>query len=191
MAHDADLPRLSAEIDTLIHRVEKISDAGVRDDVIALLQSVMALHAESIRGVIEILSREGETGRAILAKLGSDELISGVLLLHDLHPDATEVRIHRALDRVNEKLRPQNIRAELLGVQDAVARVRMSGKVEGCMSSVSTAQQTIEDTVYEAAPEIATVQVEDLISRPIQADQLVQLQLKSSSRATSESPVAT
>jgi len=89
-----------------------------------------------------------------------DELVSHLLLVHDLHPVDVETRIRQALDGVRPYLGSHGGDVELLGVEDGVARVRLCGTCDGCPSSAVTLQNAIEAAILKAAPDVERIEAE-------------------------------
>ena len=129
-----------------------------------------------VEGLLEQLDGEGKASEAVqalvqlygeaLARLiagadpTQDELLSHLLLVHDLHPVDVETRVRRALDDVRPYLGSHGGDVELLGVEDGVARLRLSGTCNGCPSSTVTLRNAIEEAVMRAAPDLDGIDAE-------------------------------
>jgi Fe-S cluster biogenesis protein NfuA len=129
----------------------------------------------AVQGIVEIY---GEALRRIVAGVGGeplagDELVSHLLLLHDLHPEDVESRVGRALAEVRPYLGSHGGDIELLGVADGVARVRLAGTCNGCPSSTATLTRAVEQAIRRAAPELERIDAEGAVAPP--EPQLVQL----------------
>ncbi|MDX6511661.1 MAG: hypothetical protein QOE36_1165 [Gaiellaceae bacterium] len=103
-----------------------------------------------------------------------DELLSHLLLLHDLHPDDVETRIRQALDDVRPYLGSHGGDVELLGVEDGVAHLRLGGTCNGCPSSAVTLQNAIETAVLKAAPDVERIEAEG-VAAPAPGPVLLQI----------------
>lgn len=87
--------------------------------------------------------------------------MSGLLVLHDLHPLSTAERVREALDGVRPYLGSHEGGVELLGVgEDGIVRLRLEGTCHGCPSSRLTVTDAIERAIGQAAPEVSGVEVE-------------------------------
>ncbi|MFN2629396.1 MAG: NifU family protein [Gaiellaceae bacterium] len=141
-----------------VARVERLLD-GIDDDprALAALQALVELYGEGLRRVVEL--------GGISEELEADELLSHLLLLHDLHPVDLETRVARALEEVRPYLGSHGGDVELLGVEDGVARLRLNGTCDGCPSSAVTLQHSIETAILRAAPELEGVEAEGLEQR--------------------------
>jgi len=99
-------------------------------------------------------------------RLTRDDLLAGLLVLHDLHPDALPERVLAALDAVRPALGAHAGGVELLGIRDepdgAVVALRLSGSCHGCPSSLVTVRDAIERAILSTAPEVWRIDVEGL-----------------------------
>ncbi len=146
-------------IEQLVQRVSGLADDEARTTALELLQSMMDLHGAVLSRVVEVLNA-GEAGRASLAKLGCDPLVCGLLVLYGVHPVALEDRVARAVENVAPQLRKHGGSAELVGIADAVVRVKIQSSGHGCGSSADALKGTVEQAILEAAPEVIQVVVE-------------------------------
>jgi len=144
-----------SRIDELVRQAEAVPDPAARRAAIELAQGVMQLHAGALGRILEILSRQGD--RATLDALIADELVSGILVLHDLHPHSFEARIRGAMDKLRRHFDSRGAGIELLGIEAATVRVRFAGSRPGAGAA---ARHIIEDVLYEAAPEIESLVIE-------------------------------
>ena len=150
-------------IEQMVERVSELADAGARATALELLQAVMDLHGAAFSRIVEVLDAS-ESGRASLARLGSDPLICGMLVLYGVHPLALEERIAGAVASAAPQLRKKGGTAELLGIDDTTVRVRIQSSGHGCGSSVDALKETVEQAIREAAPEVVGVVVEGVPS---------------------------
>ena len=170
---DLHLQQLSAEIEELGRKVESITDPAVRSDVLALVHSVMELHAAGLGRILEILSDRKLAGREATQAIAADALAGSLLSLHGLHPVDVAERVQGAVAKLQAELRAQGATLEFLRFEDGVVHLRLAAGGHACGSSSTSLQRSVEDSIYDAAPEIASVQTE-LARAPAQA--LVQLQ---------------
>jgi Fe-S cluster biogenesis protein NfuA len=147
-------------INRQVQRVSEIQNEDARAAALDLLQSVMDLHGAVISRVVEVLSGSGDAGRNSLAKLGSDPLICGLLVLYGVHPLPLEERVGRAVEKASQQLRKQGGGVTLTGIADAVVKVKIEGSGHGCGSSGDAFKRTVEQAVLEAAPDVLEVIVD-------------------------------
>lgn len=126
-----------------------------------LVACVSGLYGAGLNRVLEILHEAGHLDDDVLDALADDELVSGLLLVHDLHPYDVETRIRRALDTVRPYLGSHGGDVELLGIdEEGVVRLRLLGSCDGCPSSSVTLQLAVEGAVQAAAPEMTRIDVD-------------------------------
>jgi Fe-S cluster biogenesis protein NfuA len=143
-----------AEVRAQVTQVEQALEQ-IEDDprALAAVQAVVELYGEGLRRVIESCGAE---------ELVADELLSHLLLLHDLHPVDVGTRVANALEEVRPYLGSHGGDVELLSVADGVARLRLNGTCDGCPSSAVTLKHSIETAILRAAPELDRVEAEGL-----------------------------
>jgi len=175
-AEDQNLQQLGQEIEALVQRVESVADPALRADVLSLVQSVIDFHAAGVSRMLEIMAESGETGRQTIRNIAKDELASSVLLLHGLHPDDLEQRVRAAIEKFEASLRAHGASVQLVEVEGGVVRVRLeqAAQKSGCGSTAKALQHLVENAIYSAAPDVSSVEVENLAGAP---EPLVQLQV--------------
>lgn len=158
-----EFQRRAQRIEHLLNVIQSSADARVSADAVELIQSVMELHSLGIERMLEIIfEKDGE----IIDRFAEDDLAANLLLLHGLHPLDIETRVMQALEKVRPLLRSHGGNVEFLGVNDGIARLRLQGSCNGCASSAITLKSAIEEAIYEAAPDIAGLEVEGVAPEP-------------------------
>ena len=145
---DAEVRELVGRVETLLEQIdgdERASEA---------VQTLATLYGEALARFL--------AGADPL----EDELLSHLLLVHDLHPVDVEMRVQQALDEVRPYLGSHGGDVELLAVDDGVARLRLGGTCNGCPSSTVTLRNAIEEAVMKAAPELERIEAEGAAPEP-------------------------
>ena len=153
-----------------------MDDAEVRE-LVARVESLLGDLDERATGAVQALVElYGEALARFVAGADptEDELLSNLLLVHDLHPVDAEMRVQQALDEVRPYLGSHGGDVELLGVEDGVARVRLEGTCNGCPSSTVTLRNAIEEAIMRAAPELERIDAEG-VAEPAPQPALVQI----------------
>ena len=145
----------------LIHAIEAADSNVRRSDALEIVRSLLELHGAGLERLMKVVAQTGEAD-VTMRKLAGDDMIAGLLLLYDLHPDNDETRIRRALDKVRSYLHSHGGDVELIGIDDGAVRLRLKGSCQGCPSSAMTLKLAVEDAIYEAAPNVTTVLAEGL-----------------------------
>jgi Fe-S cluster biogenesis protein NfuA len=134
-------------IETLVRRLELISNREDREAAQALMEAILELHGAGLERMMDIVFDSGESGNSAIRRLAGDGLVSSLLVLHGLHPDDIETRVIHALGKTHGN-------AELLGVFEGVVRVRLTGSGCGLRDGVETA-------LREAVPDAVEIIVEE------------------------------
>ena len=132
------------------------------------MRQVTELYGAGLGRVLEIV---GLAAPELLARLGEDELVASLLVVHGLHPVTVEARVEAALASVRPLLAHHDGDVELLAIDPDAGAVmlRLLGSCDGCPSSSVTLQLAVEQAIFEAAPEIARIDVADLAPVPVRA----------------------
>jgi Fe-S cluster biogenesis protein NfuA len=163
---DPETGRRIQHLETLIHNLEQLPDPAARDQARELVQTLLDFHGTALGRLLERVADMGEPGRALIASLANDDIVSSLLLLYGLHPLDLETRVEQALEQVRPLLRSHHGDVALLGVIDGVVRLRMQGSCHGCPSSALTLKNAIEQAIYAAAPDVTVIEVEGVVDAP-------------------------
>jgi hypothetical protein len=91
-------------LDAMLARIDAIVDTHVQELVIGTIQALLDLYGEGLARIAKCVAAEcAQSGRTTLGDaLVADELVSHLLLLHELHPDMgpTLIPLQRAHHRV-------------------------------------------------------------------------------------------
>lgn len=154
-----DFHKRIRRLEQLIQAVEVADEKIARSDALEIVRSLLELHGAGLERLVSIV-KETDTGAALMRRLADDDLIAGLFLLYDLHPDDDETRIRRALDKVRPYLRSHGGDVELIDADNGTVRLRLKGSCQGCPSSAMTLKLAVEEAVYEAAPNTTAVVAE-------------------------------
>ncbi len=152
------------KIERAVQRVNELQQEDSRTAALELMQSVMDLHGAGLARIVEVLSDSGDAGRNVLANLGGDPLLCGLMVLYGVHPLSLEERVQRALDKVRPQVQKQGGKVELLDLSDSLVRVSISSSGNGCHSSPDALKSAVEQAVREAAPEVIDFMAEGVAS---------------------------
>jgi Fe-S cluster biogenesis protein NfuA len=159
---EKDFQQRVQKIGGLVHDLETIADPAVRAAAKELVQLLMDLHGTGLERILEIVFQSGESGSRIIDDLGQDQLVSSLLVLYGLHPDELQTRVERKLGQIVSKLHKIGAEAKLVSVSGGDVRVRVRVDGHGCGSTSRTVQATVEEALYEAAPDMTSLVVEGL-----------------------------
>lgn len=150
----------------MVTEFEQMPDAPQKHAARELLQLLMDVNAQGLERMMEIIFESGEAGRAIIDRLGSDDVAGGLLLLYSLHPEALDVRVQAALERLGPRLRKLSCHIELLSITDGAVRLTLTKNGHSCGSSTAELRALIENGIYELAPDVAALEIVGLEEMP-------------------------
>ena len=124
------------------------------------MRSLLDLYGGGLARMMEIVY-DSPAGGELFDRFAADDLVSSLLLLHDLHPEDTETRILRALDGVRPYLGSHGGDVTLLGIDGTTSSAcGWKGAATAAPSSSITMKLAIEKAIGEAAPEVTRIEVE-------------------------------
>ena len=173
MTEKREFQARTEEIEQLVRTLEEASDPAVHAAAFQLMQSIMELHGAGIGRILDLVS-EDPHAEGVRRSLLQDDLVSGLLLLHNLHPDDVRTRVLGALDSVRPYLQSHGGDVELVSLEDGVLRLRLKGGCGTCGSSAQTLKTTVEQAVVDAAPDVTEI-IAEPASESINTSQLVVL----------------
>jgi hypothetical protein len=147
-------------------RIEQLLDASaaagpvVHERAEELVRLVVELYGAGLERILELADGAGSLSDDLLRAMVDDELVSSLLLVHGLHPYGARQRVELAVDALGG--------VSLLEVtDDGVVRLALLG---GCGAP---SQETVEQAVRDAAPEVTSVEVVAAQPPVIPVDQLM------------------
>ena len=150
-------------VEELIAALEGAPDPAMREQARDLIQSLLDLHGTGIERILSVVYDSGVGGSAVIDELGRDSLVSGLLLLHGLHPLDLETRVRNAIEEVKPRLGLHGGSVDLLGVtSEGRVQLKLQGNCHECPSSRLTLRFSIEEALYAAAPDLTGLDVEGL-----------------------------
>ncbi len=160
-ADSNDFRRRMQRLEASIEEFERLPDANLRARVQEIVRTLIDLHGEGLERILDRVADAGDVGLAAIDDLGRDELVAGLLLLHGLHPLDLETRVRQALEKVRPYLRSHGGNVEIVQISETSVRLRLQGSCHSCPSSATTMKTTIEEAIYQAAPDLQTIEVDD------------------------------
>lgn len=162
MVDEKDFQQRVQKIGGLVHDLETIADPAARAAAKDLVQLLMDLHGTGLERILEIIFQSGDAGSGVIDELGRDPLVSSLLILYGLHPEELSTRIERKLEQIRSKLYKMGAEVKLVGVNGGDVRLRVSIDGHVCGSTSGTVRATVEEAIYEAAPDLTSLTVEGL-----------------------------
>jgi Fe-S cluster biogenesis protein NfuA len=167
--------RLQTErVEKLAARLESAGDPEIRATALDLVQSVVELHGAALQRLIDSLMQT-PAGEQALSEALQNDLVSSMLLLHNLHPDGMETRVLRGLEKARPYLKSHGGDVELAAVRDGIVHLRLHGTCGSCPSSSITLKNAVEDALFEVAPDIVEIVSENAAVSTQSGPQLVSI----------------
>jgi Fe-S cluster biogenesis protein NfuA/nitrite reductase/ring-hydroxylating ferredoxin subunit len=145
-------------VQELTGRLEDLEDEGCRELTEELISAVVQMYGAGLERILELIQDEETRDR-----LADDELVAGLLMIHDLYPVPLEERVLQALDSVRPYMESHGGNIELLGFEDGVVRLRLEGSCKSCRASSSTLELAVRQALQEAAPDLLGMDVEGVV----------------------------
>lgn len=170
-AHD-ELSRLLDRLEELLAQAEAF-EPHVREQVFELLDGVDALHRLGITRLAAVLGDEG-VERVRRADPAADWLLSAYGVgVNDVEAASA------ALDTIRPYIHEHGGEVEVLGVENGVVRVKLTGACSGCTASSVTLREGVEEALRNGLPGFVATDVapdEATHSHPPPGPTLLQIQ---------------
>jgi Fe-S cluster biogenesis protein NfuA len=157
---DQDFRCRMEQIGDLVQKMEGIADPAVRAAAKELVARLMELHGTGLERMLEITFGAGGPAMGIIDAFGRDPLVGSLLILYGLHPEPLGTRVTKALEQIRPRLRKQGGEIELISLEEGVVRIRIEAAAHTCGSTVKTLRSTVEEAIYGAAPDIASLLID-------------------------------
>jgi Fe-S cluster biogenesis protein NfuA len=159
-AHAApDSREMAKRLQELIEQIQTQPNPAARELLQECLQSLLAFYGEGLSQMLGQIQASGAEGKKILDRMLKDPVVSGLLLIHGLHPVPLETRLHGALEKVRPYMQSHGGNIELLSLENEVAQIRLQGTCKTCPSSAVTLELAVRRAVEEACPDLAGFEV--------------------------------
>lgn len=162
---DREVRQLVVQADFLLNKVDSLEEGETKSLALETIQVLFELYGEGLRRLVDQAVASNAT--RLLDGYKQDELISHLLLMHDLHPDDVETRIQQALDEVRPYMESHGGNVELLDVEAGVAHLRLVGSCKGCAASATTMKLAVEKAIHKFAPELVRIEAEGAVEPPL------------------------
>ncbi|WP_431676955.1 hypothetical protein [Kitasatospora sp. KL5] len=146
--------RVQEVLDRLAGEADEAAVAAAED----LVRELMAFYGEGLARLVALLTANGA---AVPAALLDDQVVSGLLVLHELHPEGVQQRIRRALASLPG--RP----AELIGYAAEAGSVRLRTAPGGCgCGGEESLRRDVAAVLACFAPEVTDIRLEQAAPQP-------------------------
>jgi len=161
------LNRQSEYIQELMAAIDSLPDGEAKGLMQECMQEVLSFYGHGLERILNIISNgNSSAARNIYNDLIGDSFISGLLLIHDLHPLDLKTRLYQALEKVKPYMDSHGGSVEIVSLENGVAKLKLSGSCKGCPSSSSTLELGIKQAIEEHCPDLAGLEVEGAVDAP-------------------------
>jgi Fe-S cluster biogenesis protein NfuA/nitrite reductase/ring-hydroxylating ferredoxin subunit len=176
---NGDINLHGERIQRLLEKIESLPYPAAKELFNECMEAVLAFYGAGLNRILQVVSQDGAEGRKVFRDLVHDDVIKGLLLIHDLHPLNLEARLREALDKVRPYLKSHGGNVELISLENDIAKLRLQGTCESCASSSVTLELAIRHAIEQACPDLVRFEVEgvpqekavdSLIRRPTVTD---------------------
>jgi Fe-S cluster biogenesis protein NfuA/nitrite reductase/ring-hydroxylating ferredoxin subunit len=167
-----DINAYGERLQKLLAEVEALPYPGARELIQDCMASVLGFYGTGLKRILQVVSEDGPEGRKVFRDLIRDDVVKGLLLIHDLHPLNLEDRLLEALDKVRPYLKSHGGNVELISLENDVARLRLQGTCESCASSSVTLELAIRHAIEQACPDLVHFEVEGVTQDKSAASQV-------------------
>jgi Fe-S cluster biogenesis protein NfuA/nitrite reductase/ring-hydroxylating ferredoxin subunit len=157
---EGDINAYGERLQKLLAEVEALPYPGARKLIQDCMESVLGFYGAGLKRILQVVSEDGPEGRKVFRDLIRDDVVKGLLLIHDLHPLNLEARLLEALDKVRPYLQSHGGNVELISLENDVARLRLQGTCQSCASSSVTLELAIRNAIEQACPDLVHFEVE-------------------------------
>ena len=93
-----NLREMGDRIEAILESIKGANPVTARAKAEELVRIIVKFYGTGLSRVLEIVDEAaGEASPAIFDRLSADTFVSALLLLHDLHPQTLEERVHKGI----------------------------------------------------------------------------------------------
>jgi acid stress-induced BolA-like protein IbaG/YrbA len=161
MGAPREVERSTHRIEELVFALDALADPAAADAARELVQRVLEMHGSALARIMATISADAG-GARLSTLLAQDDGVSGVLLLHGLHPLSFEARIRGALDRLHPHLGVQGVAVQDVEVDGDGVRLRLvpgdAGRYHG--GNADAVARQVRQALMDAAPDASAIEIE-------------------------------
>jgi Fe-S cluster biogenesis protein NfuA/nitrite reductase/ring-hydroxylating ferredoxin subunit len=162
-----DINLQGERIQKLIERIEALPYPGAKELIQECMEAVLAFYGHGLSRILQVVSETDTEAGNVYRELIRDDVIKGLLLIHDLHPLDLAARLRDALDKVRPYLKSHGGNVELISLENNVAKLRLQGTCQSCASSAVTLELAIRHAIEQACPDLVHFEVEGVAEKPL------------------------
>ena len=154
-----DFSREGKRIQEWVEKIQGLPDSEAREMLGECLGSVLTFYGHGLERILRILEERGLDGEKMRDALLADAGVTGLLLIHGLHPIPLEKRLATALEKVRPYMQSHGGDVALISLQDDHAVLQLEGHCKTCPSSTVTLELAVRTAIEEACPDLIDYEV--------------------------------
>lgn len=155
-----DFSREGKRIQKWAEKIQELPDSDTRGMLEECFGSVLSFYGHGLERILRILNKSGPEGDKVRDALLADAGVTGLLLIHGLHPVPLEKRLATALDKVRPYMQSHGGDVALVSLEDDHAVLRLEGHCKTCPSSTVTLELAVRAAIEEACPDLTGYDVQ-------------------------------
>jgi len=116
--------RHGRRIQEIVAEIDAMPNPAARALMQECMESVLGFYGDGIARMLELVKRSGIGGQKAYDDLVHDNVFSGLLLIHGLHPHDLGARLREALNKVRPYMESHGGNVELLSLEHDFARLQ-------------------------------------------------------------------
>jgi Fe-S cluster biogenesis protein NfuA/nitrite reductase/ring-hydroxylating ferredoxin subunit len=157
-----DFSREGKRIQEWVDKIQQLPDSEAREMLAECLGSVLSFYGHGLERILRILDKSGADGDKMRAALLADAGVTGLLLIHGLHPVPLEKRLAGALEKVRPYMQSHGGDVALISLEDDHAVLQLEGHCKTCPSSTVTLELAVRAAIEEACPDLIDYEVQGI-----------------------------
>lgn len=146
-----DLHAVGDRIESLLDELQSSAEGRVWLRIEELVRLLTELYGAGMARTLELAAGHPD----LIARLGRDDLVGSLMVLHDLHPESLEERVGRAVEAVTPMLRKGGASVDVTHIDAEAARVlvTVTAQGSGCGSTGGALRDAVQEALNDAAPD--------------------------------------
>lgn len=159
---DLEMFQASLErLDSLIQKAHRMAAAEEASDLREVVQILLEVHGKGLGRIVAHIAAS-PAGPEIIAACQNDDVVSGLLLLHGLHPASLEDRARLAIDQLRPILHSHAGSLELEEIDRGVVRLRLTLLDPRRRTDLEPVKKAIDEALNSHIPDAAAVEIAGL-----------------------------
>jgi Fe-S cluster biogenesis protein NfuA/nitrite reductase/ring-hydroxylating ferredoxin subunit len=154
--------REGKHIQEWVEKIQQLPDSDAREMLEECLSSVLSFYGHGLERILRVIDERGADGEKVREALLADAGITGLLLIHGLHPIPLEKRLATALEKVRPYMQSHGGDVALVSLEDDRAVLRLEGHCKTCPSSTVTLELAVRTAIEEACPDLIDYEVQGI-----------------------------